>query len=82
MFEDKGYDGGGYGLHGVAGTVIRMRAPELKGEISFNSEASLFSAKSSSRQALAELSELMSEAIERPALLREAIEKADPDLMD
>src|SRR5262249_33106008 len=34
-FEEAGQDGGGYGWHGVADALIRLKAPKLKKKVQF-----------------------------------------------
>lgn len=82
IFEELGYDAGGYAWHGVADALIRMRAKHLRRKVQFDPEASLFAAYGKERAALVELARLLRDAVNDPALLREAIEAADPDLMD
>ena len=81
-FEEMDQEGGGYGWHGVMDALIRMKAPELVDKINFDPEASLFSAYSKDKDAIGLLAELMHQAIADPALLRQAIANADPELMD
>jgi Immunity protein 51 len=81
-FEELGQDGGGYGWHGVVDALIRMKAPKLKRKLHFDPEASLFAVNSKDQDALKQVAELIREAINSPELLREAIQNADPELMD
>jgi hypothetical protein len=81
-FEEMGQDGGGYGWHGVVDALVRMKAPKLKRKVRYDPEASMFVALSKDREALKQVAELIRSAIHEPALLKEAIEKADPELMD
>lgn len=82
VFEEMGQDGGGYGWHGVVDALVRMKAPKLKKKLQYDPEASLFVVFSKDRAALEQVAALMREALADPAVLREAIENADPDLMD
>lgn len=82
LFSDIGFEGGGYGWHGVVDSLIRIKAPELSGKVGFDPEAGMFVAHGPDLDALKEVASLIREAVQNPVLLREAIERADPDLMD
>ncbi|VTR95348.1 Uncharacterized protein OS=Singulisphaera acidiphila (strain ATCC BAA-1392 / DSM 18658 / VKM B-2454 / MOB10) GN=Sinac_4631 PE=4 SV=1: Imm31 [Gemmata massiliana] len=81
-FEELEWDGGGYSWHGVADALVRLKAPKLKKKIKYDPEGSMFVAFGPDRDALVQLARLMLEAMADPAVLREAIEKANPRLMD
>lgn len=81
-FDEAGYESGGYGWHGVADALIRLKAPHLKKKIEFDPEASLFVAFSQDRAAIEELGRLLRNAIDDKTLLKTALENADPELMD
>jgi hypothetical protein len=81
-FEEMGFDAGGYAWHGVVEALVRLRAPRLRKEVNYDPEASMFVAYGKSKEALKAVAALMREAIADRDLLREAIENADPDLMD
>lgn len=81
-FEEMDQEGGSYGWHGVVDALVRMKAPKLKRKLRYDPEASMFVALSKDREALKQVAELIRNAIDDPALLKEAIENADPDLMD
>ena len=80
-FEEMGQEGGGYGWHGVADALVRLKAPKLKKKLDFDPEGSMFVAFGKDRDALTQLANLMLEAMGDPAILREAIGKANPKLM-
>lgn len=82
VFEAAGWDGGGYGWHGVVDALVRMQAPALESQIDYDPEASLFVALSQNRDALVQVAGLMRDALAAPKLLQEAIANADPELMD
>lgn len=82
VFSDTGFEGGGYGWHGVVVSLIGMKDPDLRGKVSFDPEAGMFVANGPDLAALKQVASLIREAVQNPILLREAIEKADPDLMD
>jgi hypothetical protein len=81
-FEEAGQDGGGYGWVGVADALIRMKAKKLRRRIHYDPEASMFVAFGKDREALVTLARLLLAAMADPAALLEAIENADPELMD
>lgn len=82
IFDEFGYENGGYGWHGVAEALIRLKAPHLAKKIEFDPEASMFAAHAKKRDDLEELARLLRAAIDDEALLRTALENADPELMD
>ena len=82
VFEEMGQEGGGYGWHGVVEALVRMKAPRIAKKVSYDPEASMFVAVSKDRRALGTVAGLIRGAIADPQLLREAIENADPELME
>jgi hypothetical protein len=80
-FEEAGYEGGGYGWHGVADALIRLKAPKLKKKVRFDPEASMFVAHGPDRDALVELAKLMKGAMTDPTVLQEALADVKPGLM-
>jgi hypothetical protein len=80
-FEEAGHEGGGYGWHGVADALVRLKAPKLKKKLDFDPEASMFVAFGKDRDALAQLARLLLEVMADPVLLKEAIARANPKLM-
>jgi hypothetical protein len=82
VFEEMGQEGGGYGWHGVVDALVRMKAPKIKKKIAYDPESSMFVAYSKDHKAIEQVGALIREAIQNPDLLREAIAKADPELMD
>jgi hypothetical protein len=80
-FEEMGHEGGGYGWHGVADALVRLKAPALKKKIKYDPEASMFVAVGKDRDALAVLARLILAAMADPAALKEAITNANPKLM-
>lgn len=80
-FEEMGQEGGGYGWHGVADALVRIKAPKLRKKFDYDSEASMFVAFGTEREALGQLARLLLEAMADPKVLKEAIEKANPKLM-
>ena len=82
IFEDAGYESGGYSWHGVADALMRRHEPQLVDKIKFDCESSMFCAYGPDRVALEELAALLKRAMSEPELLAQALENADPDLMD
>ena len=82
IFAEMEQDGGGYGWHGVVDALVRMKAPKLKRKVKYDPEASMFVAFGKDSEALKQVAELIRMATKDPALLKEAIKNADPDLMD
>ena len=81
-FEEMGQEGGGYGWHGAVEALVRLKAPHLAKTLTYDPEGSMFVALSKDRHALEAVAGLIRRAIADPQLLREAIENADPGLMD
>jgi hypothetical protein len=79
-FEAAGHEGGGYGWHGVADALIRLKAPKLK-KVKFDPEGSMFVAFGTDREAIVQLAKLMKEAMSDPAVLKEALAGVNPKLM-
>ena len=82
IFDEFGYESGGYGWHGVAEALIRLKAPHLAEKINFDPEASMFAAHAKNRQDIEELARLLRAALDDEALLKTALENVDPELMD
>lgn len=82
IFDEFGYESGGYGWHGVAEALIRLKAPHLANKIEFDPEASMFAALSQDRAAIEELGRLLKSAMNEEPLLKTALKNADPELMD
>jgi hypothetical protein len=82
VFEEMGYEGGGCGWHGVVDALVRRKVPRLARNLEYDPEGSLFAALSDDPNALNEVAVLIRNALDDPALLRQALENADPDLMD
>lgn len=81
-FEEAGYESGGYGWHGVVEALVRMQAPHLASQVSYDPESSMFVALSPSREALVQVAALMRDAMDDVDLLQEALKNVDPELMD
>ena len=81
-FEEMDQEGGGYGWHGVVDALVRVKAPKLAAKLSYDPEASMFVALSDDKDVLKQVAELIRKAVADPKLLKQAIRKADPELMD
>lgn len=82
VFEEAGFDGGGYAWEGVVRALVQMHAPKLKKKLSYDPEASMFCVVSKDREALGHVAALIQLVLADPALLRDAITHADPDIME
>jgi predicted dinucleotide-binding enzyme len=81
-FEEMDLESGGYAWHGVVDALVRMKAPKLQPKLSYDPESSMFVVVSEDKDALKKVAELIRDAIADPKLLKQAIKKADPELMD
>jgi hypothetical protein len=82
VFQEIDQEGGGYGWHGVVEALVRLKVPRIARKLNYDPEAGMFVALSKDRRALKKVAELIRSAMADPGLLREAIENADPELMD
>lgn len=82
VFEECGYQGGGYDWAGVARSAVATRAPELAERVSYDPEAGMFVAYGEDAEALKKLGTLLREAFHDRALLKELIEAGDPEWFD
>jgi len=82
VFKAARRDGGGYGWAGVVDWLMRTYSPDTAEEVELDPEASLFVAVAEKRRPLLVVAALLQQALENPKLLREAIRRADPHLMD
>jgi hypothetical protein len=82
IFEEMGQESGGYGWHGVVDALVRMKASKLKKKLQYDPEASMFVALSKDRDVLKQVAGLIRDALKDRALLRQAIAKADPEIME
>jgi Immunity protein 51 len=82
IFEAHGLEAGGYAWHGVAEALVRLHAPEIANLVKYDPESSMFSAYGNDRNALLRVAQLIHAAQHNPALLEEALENANPELLD
>jgi hypothetical protein len=81
LFEERGLQGGGYTWDAVVDSLVRLRRPDLAPDLTYDSEAGMFVALGS-RETLRVVARLIQEAIASPAVLREAVDHADPDRLE
>jgi immunity protein 51 of polymorphic toxin system len=82
IFEEMGADGGGYGWHAVVDALIHMNGLKIKRKLNYDPEASMFVVVSKDLEALKQVAHLIRSAMDDPDVLREALRRADPDLLD
>jgi hypothetical protein len=81
LFDERGLQGGGYTWEGVAKSLVHLRRPDLEADLTYDSEAGMFVALGS-RVSLRVVAKLIQEAIADPALLKQAVDSADPDSLE
>ena len=81
LFEDRGLAGNGYTWQAIAESLVRLRRPELRNGLNYDSEAGMFVALGT-RPTLVGLAHLLHEALDDQGLLRAAVEAADPDSLE
>jgi Immunity protein 51 len=74
--------GGGYTWHAIVEGLLRTHAPQLEGVVDYDPEASMFVAYGTDREALKTVAELIRRAVSEPAFLTQALESADPELLE
>ena len=79
---ELGHTPNGYFWEGVAQTIVRQQAPELKSRFRFDCEAGMFCAYGTDRAALDQLGRLMSVLATSPDALRALMSSANPDDFD
>ena len=81
-FEEAGYESTGYAWHGLVEALVRTNAPHLASQVKYDPESSMFVALSPSREALVQVAALMRDAMDDVDMLQQALNNADPELMD
>lgn len=81
-FESSGLDGGGYDWERIALHLLEQCEPSLLSEITFNSEASMFSAYAENRRPLTRLMDLMRETLRSKKRLSIAITESKSEETD
>ncbi len=79
--EERGFQGGGYTWAGIINGLVALRAPQLEQAISLDPEGDGLSVVSTNREALLQVAELVAAAKKDPALLDQAIARAEVDGM-
>jgi Immunity protein 51 len=82
IFEAHGLEASGYAWHGVAEALVRLHAPEVANLVKYDPESSMFSAYGNDRDALLRVAQLIREAQNNSAVLEEALENANPEMLD
>jgi hypothetical protein len=72
-FCEYDWDQDGYGWYGVVEALIHLKAPELADTLDFDPKESRLVIRSREQVALAQIAELMTEAVNDPSLLKAAI---------
>jgi hypothetical protein len=81
LFDERGLQGGGYTWEAIADSLMRLRRPELVSGVSYDTESSMFVAMGT-RPTMLALAHLLQEALNDEALLRAAVDAADPDRLE
>ncbi|MDP2343138.1 MAG: Imm51 family immunity protein [Deltaproteobacteria bacterium] len=81
LFEERGLQGGGYTWEAIADSLLRLRRPDMVDQVSYDSEAGMFVAVGN-RPSLIVVARLLQEALADPALLKTAVDAADPDRLE
>lgn len=81
LFESRGLQGGGYTWEAVVSSLVKLKRPDLESDLTYDSEAGMFVALGS-RESLKAVATLIQKAISDPALLRDAVDHADPDRLE
>jgi hypothetical protein len=82
VFEEHGYEGGGYSWAGVARSAVRAHAPEIAEHVAFDPEAGTFVAYGGDLAALRHLGALLHRAFHDRATLTDLIRSGDPAWFD
>jgi hypothetical protein len=82
LLEARELQGGGYTWHAIVDALVRTRAPQIAHVVKYDPEGSMFVAYGSDLEALKTVAGLIRSALENEAVLLEALEAADPDLLE
>ena len=82
LLESQGFMGGGYTWHGIVESMIRKKDPALNAELNYDPEGSMFCVRSSNQHALRTVLECIRNALADPEILQDAIDSADPSLIE
>ena len=81
-FEERGFDGNGYSVHGLVDSIVRWKLPELFDELSFSPEADNLMITCDERGPLEEVQKAVEAVSTSESALQEAVDKADPECME
>lgn len=82
LFDEIGFEGGGYDWQSVMIYVLETELPELVDDIDFDSEAGMFVAYGQNKAALEKFAEKMDYLIGNKEELKEIISKVPDDYWD
>ena len=82
FLESQGFMGGGYTWHGIVESMIRKKDAALNAELNYDPEGSMFCVRSSSQHALRIVLECIRSALADPEVLQDAIDSADPSIIE
>ncbi|GAB3159701.1 hypothetical protein GCM10027290_64900 [Micromonospora sonneratiae] len=82
VFEEHGYEGGGYAWAGVARSAVATHAPELADRVRYDPEAGMFVAYGTDAAALEQLGGLLHQAFHDRDALAALIRAGEPDWFD
>ena len=80
--EEREFMGGGYTWHGIVDGLVRTRAPEIAEDLEFDPESSLFVVRSTRREALATVADLIRAAQADEKVLQEGLDNADESILE
>jgi hypothetical protein len=81
FLEGKGLQGSGYTWEAIVESLVRRKAPEIAGDLLYDTERGMFRVVSSSLDSLLGVAELIKAANSNQEILEEALEHADSDLL-
>jgi Immunity protein 51 len=82
LLEARDLQGGGYTWHAIVESLVRLHAPEISSRVDYDPEGSMFVAYGTDRDALLRVAQLIRRATEDQAVLLEAIDHADEELLE
>jgi hypothetical protein len=82
FLQSQGLMCGGYTWHGIVESMIRKKDAALKAELNYDPEGSMFCVRSSSQNALRTVLECIRSALADPGVLQDAIDSADPSIIE
>ena len=82
FLQSQGFMGGGYTWQGIVESMIRKKDAALNAELNYDPEGSMFCVRSSNQHALRTVLECIRNALADPEILQDAIDSADPSLIE